>query len=264
MNNKSILTITLLIVSIPFGFYIYQFNDRPLSYDPGHWAQFGDYIGGLLNPILSAAAFILLLKTIAQNDEALKLNAEELALTRAELQKSAQAQIQQTEIDKINLSDRRNSESQQRYSNYIDSLRDEIIGITELKQMKLAVDYSPISLRDLISQSSNNRSTVIDYSRDAQDREHLSLHFIYVLSKLKSIIEAIQNGGGLDGNPNKDQIIKHKMAKCGQFLKRTVTVLKLIVVQEITSTGDTQETLYLDSDPKCKEAIKNLEDLFVF
>lgn len=63
------------------GIYLYKFGSWPitLSNDPGVWGQYGDYIGGLLNPIFSSLAFSGLVVTIVlqarQIDEG-KHNAE--------------------------------------------------------------------------------------------------------------------------------------------------------------------------------------------
>ena len=64
------------------GLYLYKFAPGAwftLSSDPAVWGQYGDYIGGLLNPIFSSLAFCGLIVTIVlqarQIDEA-KRNAE--------------------------------------------------------------------------------------------------------------------------------------------------------------------------------------------
>jgi hypothetical protein len=48
------------------GMYLYKFGSWPiaLSNDPAVWGQYGDYIGGLLNPIFSSLAFSGLVVTI--------------------------------------------------------------------------------------------------------------------------------------------------------------------------------------------------------
>ncbi len=77
----------VLIISV-IGFYIYHFYFKlsySLSTEAGTWGTFGDYIGGLLNPIFAFASFMALLYTI-------KLQSEELKATREELARSAKAQ----------------------------------------------------------------------------------------------------------------------------------------------------------------------------
>lgn len=53
--------------------------------DADKWGQFGDFFGGLLNPIVAFAAFFWL-------TESVKLQKQELAETRAELKNAAEAQ----------------------------------------------------------------------------------------------------------------------------------------------------------------------------
>lgn len=42
-----------LICLIPIAIYILNFKKHSLSDDPGDWGTFGDYLGGVLNPILA-------------------------------------------------------------------------------------------------------------------------------------------------------------------------------------------------------------------
>jgi uncharacterized membrane protein len=49
------------------GLYIYNFGPGQwfkLSPNPDHWGVFGDYVGGLLNPIFSFLAFVGVLLTV--------------------------------------------------------------------------------------------------------------------------------------------------------------------------------------------------------
>ena len=71
---------------IYFGLILEQ---KPAA-DADKWGQFGDFVGGLLNPIVAFAAFFWL-------TESVKLQKQELADTRAELKAAALAQQQQVE-----------------------------------------------------------------------------------------------------------------------------------------------------------------------
>ncbi|MBE5147672.1 hypothetical protein HJ042_05980 [Vibrio parahaemolyticus] len=57
----------------------------PISHDPEKWGPFGDFFGGVLNPILAFISFLALLYTIYMQQV-------ELSLTRAELERSVSAQ----------------------------------------------------------------------------------------------------------------------------------------------------------------------------
>lgn len=98
--------IVISIVVLVVGAFIWNFHDAELAKESDKWGQFGDYIGGTLNPVLAFLSFSALLFTIYIQvkqlnfaDEQLKrtldelnLSRTELGLTRSELQRSADAQ----------------------------------------------------------------------------------------------------------------------------------------------------------------------------
>lgn len=71
-------TVTILLL------YILNFYNQQISVEPEKWGAFGDYIGGLLNPIFS---FFTLLVAI----HVLRLQRKELQETKSALQNSAEA-----------------------------------------------------------------------------------------------------------------------------------------------------------------------------
>lgn len=76
-------------------FYIYNFQGD-LSPDQSKWAEFGDYFGGVLNPIFSFFALIALLMTIL-------VQSHELQLSRIEVTKSSEALSKQSEGQKVQI-----------------------------------------------------------------------------------------------------------------------------------------------------------------
>lgn len=110
MTKKIIIAIALILLIccvVPFAYFL-NFGHFDISDKPENWSVFGDYIGGLLNPILSFSAFVGVLITIflqrsqvIQTQSQLDMTREELELTRVELKRSADAQVQQ--IDSVNL-----------------------------------------------------------------------------------------------------------------------------------------------------------------
>ena len=73
--------IVVTIIVVVIGIYIYHFNSYAISTKPQDWGPFGDFLGGVLNPILAFCSFIALLYTI-------HIQQNELALTRLELKRS--------------------------------------------------------------------------------------------------------------------------------------------------------------------------------
>jgi len=95
--------ISIIIIIITFGIYFYQFNGV-LSNNQQIWGVFGDYVGGILNPIFGLAAFLALLFTIIIQSrslgiarEELEYSKNELELSRKELKNSADALRSQNE-----------------------------------------------------------------------------------------------------------------------------------------------------------------------
>lgn len=83
------------IVSV-FGYYKYIFSNFKIDANAEHFGQFGDFIGGTLNPILAFLSFMALLYTIKIQTDELKLSREELEETRKELKGSRIAQQEQS------------------------------------------------------------------------------------------------------------------------------------------------------------------------
>lgn len=71
------------------------------------WGSFGDYIGGVLNPLIAGVGLVFFIITLKQNEKALKMSAEELKLTRKELKEAGAAQKELAIIERENLDERR-------------------------------------------------------------------------------------------------------------------------------------------------------------
>ena len=82
--------IGLLAFIVVMGLYGWYFQESKIIAKTEFWGQFGDYMGGVLNPFVALLAFMALLYTIVQNQE-------ELELTRIELTKTAEAATKQAE-----------------------------------------------------------------------------------------------------------------------------------------------------------------------
>lgn len=72
MNNRytlaAIIATSIVIASyVCYFYFILKYN---ISNDTAVWGQFSDYVGGLLNPILSFIALILLIKSLSLQNEA--------------------------------------------------------------------------------------------------------------------------------------------------------------------------------------------------
>jgi|GEM_PF-4804396 len=79
-----------LIVWVAFAIYgssilFYWLKLGGVSDDPARWGQFGDFVGGFINPVIGLATIILIALTLKQNDKALNAAMAELELTREAL-----------------------------------------------------------------------------------------------------------------------------------------------------------------------------------
>lgn len=79
-----------VIIAIVYFVYFRNFSGS-VSLKHDVWGTFGDFIGGVLNPILSFVAFIALLLTIVLQSHELKFTRYELRLSRETQQKSKES-----------------------------------------------------------------------------------------------------------------------------------------------------------------------------
>lgn len=93
LNTKWFVIALCLIALVILGFYFGNFHGG-LSLDNGVWGTFGDYVGGILNPLIAAFAFYLIAETY-------KLQKTELKATRELLEVSTDVQKNQIKIAAI-------------------------------------------------------------------------------------------------------------------------------------------------------------------
>ena len=81
------LAITAIGAALIGAYFVYfaLMLDQPPADNADKWGAFGDFVGGLLNPIVAFAAFYWLTQSV-------KLQRRELSETREELRKTAEAQ----------------------------------------------------------------------------------------------------------------------------------------------------------------------------
>ncbi|MDD5277419.1 MAG: hypothetical protein PHR16_15230 [Methylovulum sp.] len=90
LNTKWFVIVLCLIALTILGFYFGNFHGG-LSSDNGVWGTFGDYVGGILNPLIAAFAFYLIARTY-------ELQKNELEATRNLLKISTDAQKDQIKL----------------------------------------------------------------------------------------------------------------------------------------------------------------------
>lgn len=110
--------------------YRLQFTG-PIAPDKDAWGQFGDYLGGLLNPVLSFFGLLALLYTILLQQEELAYTREEMAATKKELERSAKAQEQLQRVQSEQLQVLKIEELKEDLFRLISTLYDEIKQLLE-------------------------------------------------------------------------------------------------------------------------------------
>jgi hypothetical protein len=86
--------LAVLLFAVVVGVYAKIFIG-PLSLDHDKWGQFGDYVGGVLNPLLAFFGLIALLVTIRLQVKELKLSTRELSKSAVALQRQNAALVHQ-------------------------------------------------------------------------------------------------------------------------------------------------------------------------
>lgn len=79
--------IAMVIFAIVLAFYFCKFNNS-LSPDNNVWGAFGDYVGGVLNPVFAFLSFMALLLTLIQQQKQLIQNSKALFQNQIELENS--------------------------------------------------------------------------------------------------------------------------------------------------------------------------------
>jgi hypothetical protein len=86
----TIVAAVMIGVVAAYGVWFWLVHSRPVSSAPDSWGQFGDFVGGLLNPLVAYAAFYWLTRSV-------RLQKEELHETRLALAEASRAQTDQAE-----------------------------------------------------------------------------------------------------------------------------------------------------------------------
>lgn len=79
--------LVLVVISV-FMAKVWLLSDNQLSSNAEKWGQFGDYVGGILNPLMAFLAFYWLTQSVL-------IQKQELMDTKKALQESSQAQLKQ-------------------------------------------------------------------------------------------------------------------------------------------------------------------------
>lgn len=90
--GKIALILGVIFFVLVISSYIWKFHGNPISGDPGHWGVLGDFVGGIVNPLLGLVTIWLLTVSLRQNNETLDQARAELKATLEELKRGQEIQ----------------------------------------------------------------------------------------------------------------------------------------------------------------------------
>lgn len=98
INFKYILSaigiLAAIALTIILGIYYYYFHHLDISNDQAIWGQFGDYVGGIANPLFGFLTTMALVISLYLQNKQLNVTTKELEETRKELKRSSDIQIE--------------------------------------------------------------------------------------------------------------------------------------------------------------------------
>lgn len=87
--------VAVLVLFVVFGAYIFNFHNVSISNDSAVWGTFGDFIGGVLNPIFGFITIMILLYTMSLQTDELKNSVKALNAQHNEFKESKRIAISQ-------------------------------------------------------------------------------------------------------------------------------------------------------------------------
>lgn len=95
--------VIIVVAILALGAYILRFWRHPFSTDPAEWGQLGDYLGGILNPIVAFGAFLWLVASVRVQEREMSATKNALTETLAEQKKQAETSLLNARIASLNI-----------------------------------------------------------------------------------------------------------------------------------------------------------------
>lgn len=93
-----LLLFAVFAILVAMSMYVYSFGSLPIETKPDQWGPFGDYFGGVLNPIFSFLAFLILMMSFRLQAQELRETRVELTAARTAQEQASKAQMQQAKL----------------------------------------------------------------------------------------------------------------------------------------------------------------------
>ena len=172
-SRKHPVGVVCIIVLIVLGFYFVNFHNG-LSKGNGDWGTFGDYVGGILNPIIAAFAFYLIAETYKLQTKAYDLQKTELVETRKLLKVSTDVQNGQVKLAALTALFNSNLTR---------------IGLLKSERIEL-LNEIPANLRPQATDTRSNED-LTDF--DAGGEEVFLKEYIHIIKKVREVNGEIQS-----------------------------------------------------------------------
>jgi hypothetical protein len=95
--------VLLIAAVVALGAYIAQFSNYDFSTDPAEWGQFGDYMGGILNPMVAFGAFLWLVESVRVQDSELTQTKDALRASQVAQQQQADTSLLAAKVETLNV-----------------------------------------------------------------------------------------------------------------------------------------------------------------
>ncbi len=163
-----IVTAALCAIIIVYGFYFFNFfSEFKLSDQTGVWGTFGDYVGGILNPIFGFLTLIALLLTLNLQREQLKISNEELEHSREELKASRELLEKSSEAQELTAKSLAEQTKYAAISAKLNALNASLAVITELiDQQRNGVVSNPDAYQALVKRKETIAADILVILRD--------------------------------------------------------------------------------------------------
>ncbi|MFY3433920.1 putative phage abortive infection protein [Achromobacter mucicolens] len=185
-------------VSLVLAYWIYfgSMRNAPAG-GPDSWGQFGDFLGGLLNPVVGTITIVLLVRTLLAQERAIRLQTQELAYARHDFEQ----QLVETRLSTQALADQHQAIVKQSFEQaffaWLQSYRQLVEGLQAQNvagQRRLIHLVQPL----LASKHSSSRSEVLMLGRNPPYAELAAMYLTqteknnYVVSRFESAASAYQ------------------------------------------------------------------------
>ncbi|WP_396587752.1 hypothetical protein [Bermanella sp. R86510] len=175
-NKRLIVTVTAIALVVVTA-YILMFWGTPISKDPSYWGAFGDYLGGILNPIIAFASLILILKTLSQNEIVLMQSKQALIDSREEMKEStkqlsaaAQAQEKLLKLEKDRSEAQALEARKKDHESEIENIARYCEYMSDNYYLRLKYSRTTQTITELGNRCLGKGSTIIDINDNRQDQ----------------------------------------------------------------------------------------------